>query len=459
MKPSWKHIHFVGIGGTGLSAIARVLVERGFKVTGSDRQSSPRTAMLQSLGVSVVIGHAPEWAQQADVVVRSSAIPECDVDVAAAKAVGVPVLKRRDFLPYLTAGYRVLAIAGSHGKTTTTAMLAWVWTVLGQDPTFIIGSEAANLHTNAHAGQGADFIIEADEYDYMFLGLTPYAAVVTNIEYDHPDLFPAEEDFYAAFQAFAGQVREDGFLLACADDEGSRNLAQARAREGATVWTYGMYPKADYQAQLTGVNAQGGHDFAMRFRGQVLAEVGLRVPGEHNVQNALAVLAVVHQMGLDVPVAAQALSTFQGTGRRFEVVGEVQEVVFVDDYAHHPTEIRATLAAARQRYPGRRVWAVWQPHTFSRTRTLLANFATAFTQADEVIVTEIYAAREAAPDDFDGQQAAMALQHPRVHFAPSLQEAAEILIREVRSPAVVLVFSAGDAPQLTRWALEGWQAK
>ncbi len=456
MKRSWEHVHFVGIGGTGLSAIARVLAERGWKVTGSDRQASSRTAMLQALGVAVAIGHAPAWARQADVVVRSSAVPEHDPDVVAAREAGVPVLKRRDFLPYLTADARVLAVAGSHGKTTTTAMLAWVWTALGQDPTFIIGSEAANLGTNARAGQGPDFIIEADEYDHMFLGLRPAVAVVTNIEHDHPDLFPTAEDFYAAFRQFVAQVREDGWLMACADNPNSRRLA---AESASSAWTYGLHAPADYQAQILRPNTSGGYDFAFSFQGQALGEARLQVPGEHNVQNALAVLAVAHRLGLDVTAAAEALAAFRGTARRFEVVGEAQNVVFVDDYAHHPTEIRATLAAARQYYPGREVWAVWQPHTFSRTRTLLGDFATAFAQADAVVVTEIYAAREQAPEDFGGQQVAAALQHPRVHFAPTLREAAAVLVSEVHPPAVVLVLSAGDAPQVTRWALEGWQAK
>jgi len=222
MKSLPARIHFVGIGGTGLSAIARVLVERGWHVTGSDRKASPRTAMLARLGVPVTIGHAPEAARQADMVVRSSAVPDTDEDVIAAREAGVPVLKRRDFLPHLTAGYRVLAVAGSHGKTTTTAMLAWVLSVLGYDPTFIAGAEVRNLGTNARAGKGEFFVIEADEYDYMFLGLTPEVAVVTNVEHDHPDMFPTPEAFQQAFEAFVAQVRPEGFLMAYADNAGSR---------------------------------------------------------------------------------------------------------------------------------------------------------------------------------------------------------------------------------------------
>ena len=450
-------VHFVGIGGTGLSAIARVLAERGWEVSGSDRQASPRTAMLADLGVAVTIGHAPEAARRAALVVRSSAVPDDDADVVAARAAGVPVLKRRDFLPHLTAGYRVLAVAGSHGKTTTTAMLAWVLTALGHDPTFIIGSEARNLATNAHAGSGDFFVIEADEYDYMFLGLTPYAAIVTNIEHDHPDMFPTAEAFFEAFQQFARRVREDGFLLACADQAESRRLAAGHA---GTALTYGLEAaEADYRAAEVRSNARGGYDFAFLPTAGAPVPVSLAVPGRHNVQNALAVMALVHRLGLDVPAAAAALGSFRSTGRRFEVVGEAGGVVFVDDYAHHPTEIRATLAAARERFPGRALWAVWQPHTYSRTLALLPHFATAFAAADAVLVTDVFAARETPPADFDPRRVAAALQHPDVRFAPTLEDAAATLIAEVQPPAVVVVLSAGDAPTLTRLALEGWQKR
>ncbi len=456
MNQSDERIHFVGIGGTGLSAIARVLAARGWHVTGSDRKASPRTEALAQLGVAVTIGHAPEDARRAAVVVRSSAVPDDDPDVLAAREAGVPVLKRREFLPRLTAGHRVLAVAGSHGKTTTTGMLAWALTALGHAPTFIVGAEVANLGTNAQAGESDWFVIEADEYDYMFLGLSPYAAVVTNVEHDHPDMFPTAEAFRQAFARFVAQVRPDGFLMAYAGNAGSRALAEAHPR----AWQYAVGAvEADYQAVALQPNDRGGYDFVAQWRGQPLAQVSLQVPGEHNVQNALAVLAVLHRLGMDVPAAAEALAEFRGTGRRFEVVGEAGGVVFVDDYAHHPTEIRATLAAARQRYPQHAVWAVWQPHTFSRTRTLLEDFATAFAQADAVVVTEVFAAREQPPQDFGGVHAAQAVRHPHKYFAPTLREAARILTDHVRPPAVVVVLSAGDAPLATRWALEGWQAK
>jgi len=331
-----RTVHFIGIGGTGLSAMARLLAERGWQVSGSDQRISPRIAVLREMGVVVTVGHAPEMAAQADVVVRSSAVPDEDADVIAARNAAIPVLKRRGFLPYLTTGYDVLAVAGSHGKTTTTAMLAWVLTALGHDPTFIIGAEARNLATNAHAGQGRFFVIEADEYDYMFLGLTPYAAVVTNIEHDHPDMFPTAEDFFAAFRRFAARIRPDGFLLACIDDVGARQLAEVYPGE---VWRYGMRDDADYRGTALRSNARGGWDFVVLWERQTLVEISLAVPGEHNARNALAVLAMVHRLGMDVGAAAGALAEFRGTTRRFEVVGEAGDVVFVDDYAHHPATL------------------------------------------------------------------------------------------------------------------------
>ena len=456
----FRRVHLIGIGGTGLSAIARVLAERGYAVSGSDRAASSRTDALRRLGVDIRIGHDPAAVEGADVVVRSSAVPPSNPEVQAALAAGIPVLTRREFLPYLTAGYRVIAVAGSHGKTTTTAMLAWALTALGADPTYIIGAEARDLGSNAHAGTSRWFVIEADEYDRMFWGLTPYAAVVTNIEHDHPDMFPTAEDFFAAFRGFAERIAPDGFLLACADNGGSLRLADEHARAGGHAFTYGVRSGgANYQAVALRANAAGGYDFTFVTPQGAAAEVSLAIPGRHNVQNAVAALGVIHLLGMDVRDAAAALAKFTGAGRRFEVRGEVNGVVFVDDYGHHPSEIRATIAAARERYPDRTVWVVWQPHTYSRTLTLLDEFAEAFHDADAVVVTPVFAAREAPPAGFEDSAVAAALHHPNVRFAPSLRAAADLLIHGVEPPAVVLVLSAGDAPLITKWAIEGLEGK
>jgi UDP-N-acetylmuramate--alanine ligase len=452
-----EHIHLIGIGGSGLSAIATILLERGYRVSGSDRQESPQARRLQELGARIHYGHRAENIAGADWVLRSSAVRDDNVEVLAAQTAGIPVLKRADFLEQLMAGQLPLAIAGTHGKTTTTAMLAWVLTSLGVDPSYVIGGIAANLGQNAHAGRGQYFVIEADEYDRMFLGLHPHIAVVTNVEHDHPDCYPTPEDFYQAFRAFVLQVRAGGALVACGEDAGAQRLLVEAHSAGLRAVSYGLGEAAfDYRALNLSPNADGGLVFDLAYReAPVVRRVSLQVPGEHNVRNALAVLVVVDLLGLSVNQAAQALNEFRGAGRRFEVRGEFHGVTLIDDYAHHPTEIRATLAGARLRYRGRRVWAVWQPHTYSRTRLLLGQFAASFGDADRVLVTEVYAAREPAPaDGFSASQVAAAIAQTRpdeadkVLFAETLEKAVEQLSQELQPGDVVLVLSAGDADRI-----------
>jgi UDP-N-acetylmuramate--alanine ligase len=463
-----KSVHFIGIGGTGLSAIARVLLESGYKVSGSDRTLSPLAKLLQADGVRVVIGHRAENVEGAEVVVRSSAVTDENVEVIAARAKGIPVLKRSEFLSSLLEGYFSIAVAGTHGKTTTTAMIAWVLTSLGQEPSFIVGSVLKNLKTNAHAGKGQAFVIEADEYDRMFLGLKPNLAVITNIEHDHPDCYPTPEEFFQAFREFAGKVVRGGTLLVCGNDEKAVRLAQLAQAGRQTVLTYAIRESgqklpgapANYVADSLRASHAGGMSFdaycslpGRKF--ELHPAVNLRVPGKHNVQNALAALAVAHQMQLPVEEACRALSEFTGTGRRFEVRGEVNGITVIDDYAHHPTEIRATLLAARERYPGRILWVVWQPHTYSRTRTLLADFVYAFKQADHVIVSDVFAAREQPPEDgFSSLQVVTAMQHPDARYIPDLPQAAAYLVDRLVRGDVLLVLSAGDADQLSTDVLE-----
>jgi UDP-N-acetylmuramate--alanine ligase len=443
------HIHLIGIGGTGLSAIALVLLESGYQVSGSDRQISPLSQRVKAAGGNVFSGHASEHIRGADLVVRSSAIPDDNPEVQAALQAGIPVLKRAEFLGRLMEGKTGIAVAGTHGKTTTTAMIAWLLTALDQDPSYIIGGVSTNLTSNAHAGQGSVFVIEADEYDRMFLGLSPDLAVVTNIEHDHPDCYPTPDSFFQAFVDFSHCLNEDGTLLACIDDSGAAQLAANASLEGQRVFGYGLKNLAgDYQAIQPEINVWGGMSFeAICPSGS--QKVDLLVPGYHNVNNALAALAVIDQMGMPLKAAAQALGQYQGTGRRFEVFTQVSGVTLVDDYAHHPTEIRATLEAARIRYNDRRIWAVWQPHTFSRTRTLLKDFAASFNDADRVLITDIYPAREALPDDgFSAEDVAGIVDHAQVRFSGSLQQTAELLSDNLQPGDVVLVMSAGDADRI-----------
>jgi UDP-N-acetylmuramate--alanine ligase len=452
-----EHIHLIGIGGSGLSAIATVLLERGYRVSGSDRQESPQARRLQEIGARIHYGHRAENIAGANWVVRSSAVRDDNVEVLAAQAAGIPVLKRADFLEQLMAGQLPLAIAGTHGKTTTTAMLAWVLTSLGADPSYVIGGVATNLRQNAHAGLGQYFIIEADEYDRMFLGLRPHIAVVTNVEHDHPDCYPTPDDFYQAFQAFTRRIQPAGALVACGEDPGAVQLLAEARSAGLRAVSYGLGAGSwDCCAVKLVASASGGLVFDLVQHGNTVVEnITLQVPGEHNVRNALAVLCVVDILGLSVEQAAQALREFRGAGRRFDVRGEINGVTLIDDYAHHPTEIRATLSGARLRYPGRRIWAVWQPHTYSRTRLLFGQFAAAFIDADCVLVTEVYAAREPAPaDGFSARQVADSIASSgckaaqSVLFAGTLKDAVDQLVRLLQPGDVVLVLSAGDADQI-----------
>jgi len=394
----------------------------------------------------------------ADLVVRSSAIQDENPEVQAAMSAGLPVLKRSDFMGQLLEGKTILAVAGTHGKTTTTAMIAWILTYLKEDPSFIVGGVLSNLGTNARYGEGTAFVVEADEYDRMFLGINPHYAVVTNIEHDHPDCYPAPEDYAAAFRDFAGSLRPGGMLIACGDDPGASRLVQSLAGLNKRVATYGLGQPVDYYAQDRTVNPSGSYSFRAMKKGREMGYTDLQVPGEHNVRNALAALAVIDALGLSPAAAAQALSRFRGTGRRFEVRGMPAGITVIDDYAHHPTEIQATLSAARVRYPDRRIWAVWQPHTYSRTRTLFEQFAAAFQQADRVVVTEIYAAREAR-EPFSSSQVVEAMQHPGAVFLPELHEVSAYLIEHLLPGDVLLVLSAGDADAVSSSVLASLQER
>jgi UDP-N-acetylmuramate--alanine ligase len=451
-------VHFIGIAGTGLSAMARVLSERGILVSGSDRNLTSPAKELMQLGIKVVEGHHAENIGDATLVIRSSAIPDHNVEVQAARAKGIPVLKRVDFLKDLIGNQRTIAVAGTHGKTTTTAMCAWVFTQLHLDPSYIIGGTCVDLGGNAHAGRGEYFVIEADEYDGMFHGLSPFIAVITNIEYDHPDCYPTPSSFEEAFSRFAGQVVEDGKLVLCAEDAGSRKLA-AELEGDARLIYYGWGDQSkglpvNYQARHLTVNSAGGFDFEA-YRGERrLGQVSLKVAGEHNVLNAMAVLAVCDELKLTMSDVIHALNEFHGTGRRFEVRGRVNDVVLIDDYAHHPSEIRATLKAAKAKYAGWRIYAVWQPHTYSRTTALWQGFREAFRMADRLIVLDVFGARETQPAGFSMRAMTDEIYHAEKSFCPSLEEACQELVRIVQPKSVIVVLSAGDANRLCDLVLE-----
>lgn len=452
-------IHLIGIGGTGLSAIARVLLEMGHVLTGSDRLESPFTQDLRAAGATINIGHRPENVSGAELVVRSSAIPDDNPEVVAARQLGIPVLKRSEFIGSLLEGKTGIAVAGTHGKTTTTAMIAWMLSALGQDPSFISGGVLTNLGVNARAGKGQVFVIEADEYDHMFLGLKPVIEVITNVEHDHPDCYPTAQDFQTAFIEFVGKLPKDGTLIFCVEDAGACQVAARSHGTGRRMIGYGWeghQPQiADEYSLAKDLYSRENSGFTCTaiIDGQSVT-LDLQVPGRHNVLNALAALIVASVLRLDIPKAARALEEFRGTGRRFELRGKVGNVIVIDDYAHHPSEIRATLSAARSCYPGHRIWAVWQPHTSSRTRALFDGFATAFSDADAVIVTEVYQAR-GPQQDFSAEQVVRSMSHPAVQFIAGLSQVSDYLISHLSSGDILLVLSAGDANQVSTQVLVG----
>jgi UDP-N-acetylmuramate--alanine ligase len=454
-----KHVHFVGIGGAGLSAIARVLMEQGVQVSGSDLVLSRVAKALARDGASVFAGHRVENVRGAELVVISSAVPPSNVEVQAAQAAGIPVLKRPEFLGQMMNGHTGVAVAGTHGKTTTTAMIASILLRAERDPTFIVGGVIAGLETNARAGGGEPFVVEADEYDRTFLSLRPKVAVVTIVEHDHPDCYPTFDDFRAAFEEFAALVPPDGLLVVCWDDPAARGLGQRRRDAGQPVAFFGLDEGAEWRAEEVRPNFAGGVDFLAVHGGETLGLVRLRLPGTHNASNAMAALTVADHLGVPFQATRSALTEFHGVGRRFEIKGVADGVLVVDDYAHHPTEIRATLRAARDRFPGQTLWAVWQPHTYSRTKTLLDQFAQAFDLADQVLVLPIYASREHDTLGLANADVAVAIAHPDVRQAESLDEAVVWLATEVRPGDVVLTLGAGDSDKVGEWLLEALESE
>lgn len=423
-------MHFLGIGGSGLAPLARIALSRGASVSGSDQEPSERVEALRAMGARVRTGAAPDPAALAaelagvDVVVASSALPDGHPEILAARAAGLAVRRRSDWLPELTAGYRLVAVAGSHGKTTTSAMLTVALRAAGADPTAVIGGEVPQLGGGALVGRGEIFVLEADEYGGAFRELDPALTILTNVEWEHPDLFPDEAAVRAVFAAFAARVRPGGTLVACGDDPGVAavlgTLAQG-AGGGPRVVRYGFGDGLSWRAvdvtalQPAGPTLGTGAAATDQDRaaagppavteatvlrdGEPVGTLRLALPGRHTVLNALAVLATATELGVPVETTIAALAGYTGTARRFQRVGAralpgTGTVEIVDDYAHHPTEIRATLAAARQQAAGRQVWAVFQPHTYSRLAALLADFAVAFGDADRLYVTDIYASRE-----------------------------------------------------------------
>ncbi len=448
-----QHIHIIGIGGFGMSAIARVLLARGYTVSGSDLRRNALTDALAETGAQVVQGHAAENIAGADVVIATSAAGEDNPEIVAARAAGVPVLRRREALGALLADKIGVAIAGTHGKTTTSALAVHVLRAADLSPSYIVGGVLCGTGTNAGVGHGPHFVIEADEYDRMFLGLSPRYAILTTIEHDHPDCFPTFDDVRAAFAEFVARIPADGLLIACADDPTVRTLAKEREATGGAVVYYGLgedLPAETWRADEIAAEADGMHFYVWRGERSV-GGIRLTLHGRHNVANALGVMALADALGISFERTRTALAHFAGTQRRAELLGQATGVSVISDYAHHPTAIRVTLQAFRQRPDVRELWAVWQPHTYGRMRALADEFAGAFAAADHALVTDVYSVREQPSEGLDAPQIAERIAqsgHPDARYSGDLEATARLLAAEVRSGDAVLILSAGDAPRV-----------
>lgn len=447
-------IHIIGIGGTGMSAIAVVLHEQGMIVRGSDQTDSEMAARLRALGIEVTVGHRAENVDGADIVLYSSAVHPENPEFDAACRRGIPSFKRSEFLTRMLDGREVVAVAGTHGKTTTASMIAWILSEASAKPGFIIGSTPKNLGTNAAAGESKTFVIEADEYDRMFHGLRPATAVLTLVEPDHPDCYPNDEEYYQAFREFIARCEPGADVLIFSGDPiQSRLVAESGA--DVRIVRYGFDENDDYRILNAEANENGGYRFTItiKARGESVP-VQLAVPGLHNVIDAAAALAVIDAQSVPLRGAADALSRFNGSARRFETIADRLGIRIIDDYAHHPTEIRATLQAAKSAYPKRRIVALWQPHTFSRTKRLLAEFVDAFADADEIFVTNIYAARETESDfGFADLKKALRTVRPDAVFAATNERAIELLAIALTEGDIVVTLSAGDANRIGPEAL------
>jgi UDP-N-acetylmuramate--alanine ligase len=437
-------VHFVGIGGAGMSGIARILLARGCSVSGSDAKDSSVLAGLRALGAQVHVGHARDNVAGADTVVVSTAIRDTNPEVLEARDRGLRVLPRAAALAAVMAGRRAVAVAGTHGKTTTTSMLTVALQHCGADPSFAIGGNLNESGANAHDGSGDIFVAEADESDRSFLVYAPAVAIVTNVEADHLDNYGTAEAYVAAFDAFAAGVRH-GVLVACADDPGSAALAGRARRQGGDVQTYGRSESADVRVadlELTGT----GSTFEIVARGRRQGRVGLRLPGRHNALNAAAAFTAGLVLGFPSADLREGLEGFTGTRRRFELKGIADGVRVYDDYAHHPTEVEAVLRAARPVAGEGRVVVVFQPHLFSRTRIFAEEFGVALGLADEVVVMDVYAAREDPEPGVTGALVAGAVPLPpdRVTFEPSWSAVPAVVAARSRPGDVLLTIGAGD---------------
>ena len=447
-----RRIHFVGAGGVGMSGLAEILLlSTPLEISGCDRERGENTERLEALGAKIALGHDPSHVADVDVVVISSAVDDSNPEVAAARERGIPVIRRAQMLGQVMRLKQGIAVAGTHGKTTTTSLAGMVLTEAGFDPTIVVGGRVRILGTNARLGRGDFLVAEADEYDRSFLELTPDVAVITNVEADHLDCYRDLDEIVDAFVQFANRVPFYGAVVACLDDPG---VGAVLPRVEKRVVTYGESPQAHLRARNVALEAAGTRFEAWDSETGLLGEVLLPLPGRHNVANALAAIAVGRELLIPFPEIARALAGFTGVVRRFEKKGERAGVLVVDDYAHQPTEIRATLAAARSGYPGRRIVALFQPHLFSRTRDFAQEFGDSLRGADVPIVAPIYAARETPEEGVSARLIADAA--PGIEFLDrSNSEIVNEMRRRLGPRDLFITMGAGDVHEIAEELVRG----
>ena len=452
-----KHIHMIGIGGTGMSGIAEVLLNLGYKVSGTDLQTNDVTLRLVRLGARISKGHRAERVRGADVVVISSAVKEDNVEVQEARLLKIPVIPRAEMLAELMRMKYGIAVAGSHGKTTTTSMIALVLEYGGFDPTIIVGGRLNTVGANAKLGAGDFIVAEADESDRSFLYLSPFIAVLTNIDDEHLDQYQNVEEIKKTFINFANKVPFYCPIILCLDDPNLQSLIPQLERR---LITYGFSTQADVFARdhvFSGFQSSS----VLYHKGKKIGALKLQVPGKHNISNSMA--AVAAGLDLDMPpkVILKALEDYTGTGRRFELKKEINGIMVVEDYGHHPTEIRATLDAAKRGWP-RRLVVVFQPHRYTRLSLLMDSFATAFNQADVLVVTEVYPAGETPIPGVTGRvlyEAVRHFGHKNVHFEPNLKKVAALVRRLAQPGDIVLAQGAGNITKVVPEIIAGLEEK
>ena len=448
-----ERIHFIGIGGISMSGLAEIAIKNGYEVTGSDMKESHLIEKLRKMGAKITVPHLESSVVGANLAVYTAAIKMDNPEILRAKELGIPLMERASYLGNLMKKYNYgISIAGTHGKTTTTSMAGIVFREANLDPTILVGGEVTALGGNVVTGNSEYFIMEACEYVESFLKFYPFVGVILNIEADHLDYFKDLNHVKESFLKFTQLIPTDGALIVNADCENSLEIGK---KSGKNLITFGINPEADYSVKNLTYDKDGYGSYLLTYKGTELCPVKLSVPGKHNVVNSLSVLAMAILAGIAPEKAAASVTSFGGTGRRFELIGTENNIKVIDDYAHHPTEIKATLEAA-QNLEHHKIWVIFQPHTYTRTRTLFEDFGTAFINADALFITDIYAAREKDPGDVSVQALADKISSHGVNcqYCGDFEVITDIISKSAESGDIIFTMGAGDVSKMAPLLLE-----